>query len=359
MARKQALMVKQVVGNTNLSLQAKAGESLLIKDIMIYNPVSSYATLWVDKDTVGYYRVGGNAGNHLPLPIGSAGHSHSVIVAAADGALAQDHALSDAHGVSNAHIAVFSDRAALTTEPDIVQYGMIPHLDYKTILSFLGSTGIFKGYPVAEGETFLMTGVAQAGAIQIVVYEVHDAADILNTAENGGKSNKFMFINYGRQAAALVAAGSGLYSVSQTPAQFPNFPYGEKVPSKTKMTIYGILASDVVDYRSAADYMVTNYIKLLKGRETMFDDDKNGLILNGIIGTVGAGAEIARGVSLIGNYTDLDIKPPFMFPEALVLNEGEELNVYLTVAAGAAVAASTIPLVESEIGLIMTVEKLG
>jgi len=359
MAKRQPLMFKQVVGNTNLSLQAKAGESLLIKDILIQTPVSSYATLWVDKDTVGYFRVGGNAGNHLPLLKGSANHAHSLIVAAADGALAQDHALSDAHGISNAHIAVFSDRAALTTETDIVQYGAIPNCNYQSLLGHLNKSGIFKGYPVGEGETFLITGVAQATSIQIVIYEVYDAADMPSTVENGGKANKYMFVNYGRQAAALVAAGDGLYSVSQTPAQFPNFPYGEKVPAKHKITIHGILISDIVDYRSAADYMATRYIKLLRGRETLFDDDKNGILLYGLIGTVNAAAEIARGVSLIGNLTDLDIKPPFMFPVPLEFSEGEELNVYLTVAAGAAVAASTIPVVESEIGLIMTVEKLG
>lgn len=359
MARKQALMVKQVLGNTALSLQAKAGESLLIKDIMIYNPATNYATLSVDKDTVGYFRVGGNAGNHLPLPIGSAKHAHALTIAAADGALTEDHALYNAHDVANATVALFSNVAAKTVLTDIVQFGSIPSPQYKTLLNHLSAANIFKGYPIAEGETFLITGVAQANAVQIIVYEVYDAGDILNTAENGGKSKKYTFINYGRQAAALVAAGSSLYSVSQTPAQFPNFPYGEKVPAKTKITIHGILASDVVDYRSAADYMVTNYIKLLKGRETLFDDDKNGILLSGLIGTVDAAAEIACGISLIGNFTDLDIKPAFLFPQPLEMVEGEELNIYLTVAAGAAVAASTIPVVESEIALIMSIEYLA
>lgn len=358
MAKKQSLMFKCVQGNTDLTLTAKVGESLLIKDIMIYNPVTNYVTCKVDKSTVGYFRVGGNLGNHLPLAIGSNKHSHSLVVAAADGALAQDHALSDAHGISNAHIAVFSDRAALTTETDIVQYGTIPNVRYMSLLGYLLDKGIFKGYPVSEGETFLITGAAQAGAVQLIVYEVYDAGDIKNTDDNGSKSNKYFFINYGRVAADVVTTVSTVYNTPQSPAEFPDFPFGKTVPADYRVTLYGVLGSEVVDDRSGGDCMNTEYLKLVRSRETLFDDDKNGILFKGLIGKTDGAAEFSRGVSLIGNLSDLNSKPPFMFPEPIVFNAGDELNVYISTTAGAAQNLSDLLVADLEIGLITVVEVL-
>jgi hypothetical protein len=359
MGKQQALMFKCQQGATDLTLQAKVGQSILVKDILVYNPASNYITCKVDKDTVGYFRVGGNLGNHLQLPIGSLKHSHGIRVAAADGALTEDHALMDAFGISNAHIAVFSDRAALTTEGDIVQFGSIPSVKYMSILSYLTSKTIFKGYPVAEGETLLITGANQAGAIQLVIYELYDAGDIKNTDENGTKSDSYIFLNYGRPSAAIVTGTSTIYNTVQSPAEFPDFPYGKTVPSKTKLTLYGVLGTDIVDYRSAADALNSEYLKFVKGRETLFDEDKNGILFKGITGTVDAASIFGRGISLIGNLSSIDIKEPFMFPEPIVFNEGDELNVYLTTVAGAAIAAASLAAADVEIALICKVEKVA
>jgi len=67
---------------------------------------------------------------------------------------------------------------------------------------------------------------------------------------------------------------------------------------------------------------------------------------------VGTGPQIGRGVSLIGNFSDTDIKPPLMFPTPLKFTAGEELGVYLTTTAGAAQAASDLAPGDVEIGLI-------
>jgi hypothetical protein len=47
-----------------------------------------------------------------------------------------------------------------------------------------------------------------------------------------------------------------------------------------------------------------------------------------------------------------------MFPEPIIFNEGEELNVYLTTIAGAAVAASTLAAADTEVALISSVERV-
>jgi hypothetical protein len=105
--------------------------------------------------------------------------------------------------------------------------------------------------------------------------------------------------------------------------------------------------------------MNSEYLKLVRCRETLFDDDKNGILFKGLIGTTGAAAELARGVSLIGNLSSIDNKPPFMFPEPLVFNPGDELNIYITTIAGAAQNLSDLLIADLEIGLITLVEKIG
>lgn len=358
MAKRESLMVKQVYGDTAFSLEAKSDESILIKDILIYNPASNYITCKTEKTTVGYFRVGGNLGNHLPLPIGSAKHSHGIKVAAADGALAEDHALIDAFGVSNANIAVFSDVSAATVEDNVLQFGAIPGIGYKSLLKYLTVLGIFKGFPVAEGETFSVSGAKQAGALAMVLYEKYDAGDIKSTDENGSAAGSYFFVNYGRTAAVITTSTSTAYDMTQSPAEFPDFPYGKTVPAKSKITLFGCCASDIVNDLGSNDTMNSDYLKFIRERVTLFDDDRNGLFMKGIIGTTDASAQIARGLSLVGNLSDVDIKPPFMFPDPLVFSEGEELNVYLTTTAGSSQASSDLAVADTEIGLIEKVEKV-
>jgi len=54
MALKEPLMVKTVEGATDLELEADTGESILVKDIQVYNPASNYATIRVGKTVAGY-----------------------------------------------------------------------------------------------------------------------------------------------------------------------------------------------------------------------------------------------------------------------------------------------------------------
>jgi hypothetical protein len=259
--------------------------------------------------------------------------------------------------IQNAHAALVSDVAALTSLTDIVKYGAIPSNIKGTLLKYLWDKNIFKGYPVAEGETFRITGAAQATSIQIVIYEKYDAGDIKPDMDNGSIASKYMFINYGRVAANITTTGDTRYTVVQSPAEFPDFPFGDVVPSQSKITLFGIMSSEIADDRTGGDTMQSAFIKLVQDRITLFDEDTNGILMLGIIGTADTAAEIARGVSLVGNYSSVDNKEPFMLPEALQFGSGEELNVYLTTIAGAAQAASDLLIADVEMGLIEIVEK--
>jgi hypothetical protein len=188
---------------------------------------------------------------------------------------------------------------------------------------------------------------------------MYDSTDILNTMENGTKADKYMFVNYGRVAANIITTTSTIYNTPQSPAEFPDFPFGKTVPANYRITLYGVLGSDIVDDRGGGDCMNSSYLKLVRGRETLFDDDKNGILFKGLIGTTDAAAEFARGVSLIGNLSSIDNKPPFMFPEPITFNPGDELNVYLSTVAGVAQNLSDLLIADVEIGIITLVERIA
>lgn len=359
MGLRESFMVKTVYGDNDFSLEATSGKSLLVTDIKVFNPATNYITISTEKTTVGYWRVGGNLGNHLGLPIGNLSHSHSMKVAAADGGLVEDHALTDALGVSNAHLAVFSDRAALTEEPNAVLFGSIPALSHRTILGLLRELGYFAGYPIEEGQTMIITGAKQAGALVMVFYEEHDAGDKKRTDPNGSEAKEFVFCNYGRVGANVTITGSTIFNVSQSPAEFDAFPFGERAPANKEIELLALLASDVVDDRSGDDTMNTEWLKFVYERTTWFDPDKNGLLLKGIIGVTDAEAQIGRGLSIVGNHSDIDGKPPFLFTPPRKFGVNEELGIYIVTTAGAAQANSDLLIADLEIGLIERVKRLG
>lgn len=352
-------MVKQEYTAADLSLEAKAGKSLLVLDIRVVNPVANYATVKIGKTTVGYFRCGGNLGNHLGLGKGSANHTHSIILGT-EVAQAADktYPVTDAFGV-----AALVDYGAITgmagTKAGFVQLSDVPNPAYETVLSLLRRKGIFSGYPVGEGETLTISGVNQAGCLQQVIYAEFDAGDMLPTMPNGSESEEYLLLNYGRLAGAVTTTVDTIFNTTQTPAEFPNFPFAKDVPAKTEIELIGILASDIVDDRSGTDDMSSSYIKLIRQRETLFDDDKNGLFMRGVIGTTDAAAIIGKGISMLGNYSDKDNRPPLLFDPTITFVAGEELGLYLSTVAGAGRSASTLAAVDTEICLIEKIRKVA
>ena len=359
MGLREKFMVKQVYGDTDLSLEAKPGKSLLVKDLFIFDPTLNYVTLSTDLAKVGYLRVGGNLGNHLALPMGSPNHSHGMDVdAGAASTAVKKFQFNDAFGAASGSYVIGED-GAFTDETNIVTFGSSPGRAYETILALLRRLGLFNGYPVAEGQTFLVTGAKKATSLQLAIYEEYDAGDIKKTDPNGSDAKEYVFINYGRVAAAISTTVETIFGTLQTAAEFPDFPYGKDVPANTAIDLLGILASDIVDDRGSDDDMCSEYLKLVRGRETLFDADKNGLLLKGITGVTDAVAQIARGLSIIGNFSDVDHKLPMLFDPPLTFAAGEELGIYLSTTAGSSQSASDLAAADTEIGLIERVRLAG
>jgi hypothetical protein len=302
MALRNSDMIKTFKGAGTASLTAKVGTSLLIKDVIIYSAEDKYFTFKIDKTTVGYFRCSNLYGNHLaPVTNTSQGRKG-------------------------------------------------------TILKYLWDKGIFKGYPIAEGQTFYVEGSTNANNKIVILYDEYDAGDQRPDAENGSEATKYFIINYGDTGANIDSAGDKLYIRSLIPVEFPQFPFGADVPAKTKITIHGILGSEVAVINSTQDLAIfTQYLKFVKERVVLFDEDRNGLIFDYSNASGSAGTYIAGGTSVIGNYNDKDPREPYIFGNSLEFDSGEELNIYVTVAEP--IEGSEISTDYQVIGLIETVER--
>ena len=319
---------KTVLGAADLTLTAKAGQSILIKDVRIYSPTVVYANFLIERTAIGFFRVASLLGNHLHFGPGRASHSHDWYFGTAEGTMGDVGSFIENAGEADTAVAL--TQAAADTN-----YLRVPHMTEtpssfrQTLLSYLGSRGLFSGYPVAEGETFTLDLITGATAIKMVEYELYAAGDISNEMDNGSKSSTFVFVSYGDTGANLQLVVDTTLGESNNPAEYPDFPFGSLVPSGHKIELLGILASDVGPAANVTGtYSMTQYLKLMRGREVLFDEDHNGLLYyNPQQDPPGAVNLIGEGYSPGGNFTQCDIKQPLMFDPPLTFLEGEELSV--------------------------------
>lgn len=353
------LMIKTVLGASDLTLKPESGKSFLVRDIRINNPAQTHINIKIEKALVGFLRVGTVLGSHLPFPFKRSKHSHNVTTLHGDAGGAEVNKVNNAGGESPAVVIGVGTTviAAETTFPRSfdLEKTQVPDT---TLLSLLAKKGIFKGFPVETGQTLTITGANQANAIQQVLYQEYAEGDIKRTDENGSDSNEYFFLNYGNCGVTIATAADSLFNTQVTPVEFPRFPFDDVVPAKSELTIYGILGSE---YSPAAndntDAINTRYIKLVKERTTLFDNDRNGLLFHSPYDlSIGSMNMIGEGFSDIGNYTDVDARQPLFFPEPLVFLGGEELNIYLTTVVKG--AGKNLVISEQEIGLIMKMKRV-
>jgi hypothetical protein len=360
LAIKAPLALKTQLGNTDLELTANPGESFLIKDILTSYASASYCTIRIDKTTVGYFRQSGTLGAHIFRLANWNRHSHGITLNT-DAPLGE----TDIYKVRNARGEDTKlGMAALKTGDVAGNYRWNEAVQRvtggraETLLKYLDRIGLWKGFPVAEGETFKMTGVSQANAIQALVYSIHDAEDMKPDTENGSKSLTYMFLNYGNCGGNINTNGDSLFNTSQSPAEFPQFPFGSVVPAKHEIELLGICASPYAPKENDdTDYIYTQFLKLVRDREVLFDEDRQGIIFDNRQLSLNARVDsVAQGFSLIGNKSEYDLNDPFMFDPPLKFLPGDELAIYVTTVASG--AGQTLTTAQHEICLIEKVTRL-
>lgn len=361
MALKQPFAIKTQLDNTDLELEAGPGESFLVKDIMTHYCSNDYCTIRTDKTTVGYFRQKGPLGAHIFRLAAWNKHSHDMrfFQTGADAADASFDLGAAETGATGAKFQVNNNtgKSGQITIDEAVRFTTGARKE--TLMQYLAKKGIWKGFPVAEGETMKITGVAADKAKQCVIYEIHEAGDMTAEMENGSKSPIYTFLNYGNCTAAFNSAGDHLYNKSISPAEFPAFPFGASVPAKHQVEILGICASPFAPKENdATDQIYMQFMKLIKDREVLFDEDRQGILFENRQGDrTGQSDSIAEGMSLIGNKSEYDPQDPFMFDPPLIFMPGDELGIYVTTKIVG--SGQNIELDEHEICLIERVTRLS
>lgn len=363
MALKQPFAVKNVIGTANLELTADPGECFLIKGIHTAAQSETYCTITIGKTTVGYFRQGGPFGGHIHRLANWNRHSHGITLNIDQpGNTDGPYKVRNARGESSAlgmHATAGAPVAGNYRFNEAVQ--RITGGRAETLMMYLQRLGLWKGFPVAEGETFKMEGVYDSNhtnAWQVLIFEIHDAGDLTQESENGSKSNVYTFLNYGNCGASINTNGDSLYTTSQSPSAFPSFPFDAVVPARHEIEVLGICASPFAPQENDdTDYIFTRYLKLVKDREVLFDEDRNGIVFdNRQLSLTHRQDSIAQGFSLIGNKSEYDLNDPLMFTPPLKFVAGDELNIYLTTVA--AESGQNITTEEHEICLIERVTRL-
>lgn len=360
MALKQPFAIKTVLGDTDLQLTAGPGESFLIKDIMTHYCDETYCTIRIDKTTVGYFRQGGPFGAHIFRLAAWNRHSHGIT-------LNIDQPIAETEQYKLRNVIGENTQLGMPAKAGNSVSGnyrfneavqLVTGGRSETLLQYLNRMGLWHGFPVAEGETFQITGVARSNAKQVLVYEIHEAGDMTPQSENGSKSLTYMFLNYGNCGASINKNGDSLYNTSASPAEFPAFPFGEVVPAKHEIEILGICASPFAPKENDdTNYIYTQFLKLVKDREVLFDEDRQGIIFeNRQLSLTHRSDSIAQGFSLIGNKSEYDLNDPFMFDPPLKFVPGDELSIYLTTVK--VLTGQNITTEEHEICLIERVTRL-
>lgn len=334
---------KTVLGAAHLALTAKKGESLMVRNVMVYEPTAAYVTLLIEKTSVGYFRVASLLGNHLQIPTGRSLHSHNILSGPTAVAVMANGALrTDAGGFEMPNSRLPETPINTTLVRAMVDqrgssYGA------ETILQYLARKGLFEGYPVESGQTFLVELATGATAVKMVEYDLYEEADMKATMPNGSKSDQNTYISYGDFGAVIQAQINPVLAQSNNPPEFPDFPFGAIVPADRKIEVLGILATEVSPAaNAAANSTSTQYLRLMRGNDFLFDEDLNGLLYYSPFPDVlGHQNMVAEGYAVGGNYTQCDRRDPLMFDPALVFKSGEQMLVqWHTVITGAGVAIS-------------------
>lgn len=360
MALKQPFAIKTQLGNTDLELTAGPGESFLVKDIITAECASSYCTIRIDKTTVGYFRQGGRCGAHIFRKAAWNRHSHGIT-------LNTDQTLeeTDIYKVRNVRGEETKlGMAALKTGDVSGNYRFNEAVQkvtggrVETLLEYLAKKGLWKGLPIAEGETLKITGTAKSTSKQILIYEIYGAEDIKSDQENGSKAGTYLFLNYGNCTGSINTNGDTLYNLSLSPAEFPSFPFASVVPAKHQIELLGICATPFAPKENDdTNYIYTQFMKLIRDREVLFDEDRQGIIFeNKQFSLTHREDSFAQGISLIGNKSEYDLNDPFMFDPPLVFMPGDELGIYLTTVK--VLTGQDIDVDEHEICLIERVTRL-
>jgi len=211
---------------------------------------------------------------------------------------------------------------------------------HKNLMEFLNGAGINCMIPVAEGQTFTVSSVGTSPVV-VIAYDTYDAGDIRADMPNGTASKEYMFIQYMDSSVAVTEAQTVELDTSLSPPEFPDFPCGKSVPANTVIDILGLVGCPCGEGFSGSAYIGSTFVKMVKEREVLFDEDRNGIPFFFLWDNIASDWNAA--FSLIGSCTNMratdegmglthnvTLGDPLIFNPALSFRSGEELQMYMS-----------------------------
>lgn len=299
-------IVETVVAGNTLSMTPETNQSFRINRIEITGATDSpvYATVQIDNTTVGYFRVDAGKWNML--------------------------------GAS------------------------IPGKYWGNILDKMMDKKLFKGYPVASGQTFSVT-LSQGTATIMVIYDWYAPGDVKSTEQDGSQATDRLMFIYGQNSTTIAAPNYGEIDLPNNPQGTFKFPWSAGFPAAFKGNLIGVFAQPVSTntYAASVDtYVNSEYLKMILNQEVLFDLQKNGFPL------IGTGAAAGSANTVYGEGTAItpwprDDEPStlWMFTPEIPLAAGDELDVLVSASsatAGTELAANTV-----NVGFILMTTKVA
>ena len=270
---------KIVLAADSLTLNPVPGRSFKITSIQVKtSQTEDWATLKSGLSSVGYFSVGDEDHNHLPL------------------------------------------------FPDIS--------NPESLLHFLETSEFVTAYPVVEGDPFQVR-LGNAADLIKIEYEEYDAADMTADMPNGKASPQLLLTLYGTNKTAVTAAGYASIDKLLNPKEFTSFPFESVVPTGRSFKIHALLCLDVSDndYPGSVDKIHnTKYLKLTKNREVLYDSDMNGFYVAGTGAVAGSiNTVVNNGTNQLPYVGNDKAGGFFLLPADLVCDPGDELNIEVSI----------------------------
>ena len=275
----------------SLSVSPPAGRAAIIHAVEVVAPSAGWATLKSGLVTVGFFEIGPDVRNHL--------------------------------------------------RPSVERSGR------PSLLDQLRTRGLFKGYPVVEGDTFsVSTDVTFTWAR--IVYEEVEAADVTGEEQDAKNAKERLTVFYGTNSAAISAATYSVLDKSLMPSEFKAWPFEMDVPPGYAIDVHGLAFLEVEEnsYTGSADtYIRTKQLRMKVNRETRWHPNEDGFYVLGDGADAGsANVAYGEGTNVIP-YAGNDKTGQFYFlPEPLKLISGDEmiLECNFTLDANAELAAERL-----------------
>jgi len=211
----------------DLTLTPPAGRALMVHDIEVATNTPGWAVIKSGLVTVGFFEIGPAVRNHL--------------------------------------------------QPYWGGYGNV------SLLKNAKNKGLFNGYPVSEGDPFVVSCSESVDYIR-VIYDENDAGDIKGTEQDGKSADERFCVFYGTNKNEIDASAYTPIDKSLMPSEYKAWPFELDVPPGYSIIVYGLAFLEVEENSypgSQNAYIRSKRLRIKINREELWHPNEDGFLVLG------------------------------------------------------------------------------